>query len=457
MQARCDSLFWLLPEFPADAADVRRLCARFTHTNPAYAGAKEMGASTKGIEPELLLWQEKDGWFGFPRTAVHDLALQEGWVYTDLRSEGRALRASEQVLKFRNGQQEAVADTLFALLSVANGTTLQADCGFGKTTCGVEVIRRLGRSTAVLVHKNFLATQWEDEVRTFIPEARVGRIQGNQLDTGDTHDVVICMVQSLLARDYPQEVFDTFGLLIADEVHRASAPEWQRAASMFPAKFRLGLTATPDRRDGLSSVFLSNFGEICHQGKAERLQPRLEVRNLSYPVDPSSYMMWRGGQRKPNVPKLINALVERKDRTARILRDIRGAVEAGRRVLVLSHRLEHVDEFVRALASDGVDVRKLVGGMTEAQQKYAADGDVIVGTFAMVQEGFDCPELDTLFLTTPQASVEQAVGRILRVSPDKKQPLVVDYVDHQVGICMGMFRARSRTYTKLGIERRKAA
>lgn len=457
MEARCDTLFWLRPESNADAATVRKMQTRFTHVNPAFASAKEMGASTKGVEPELLLWREKDGWFGFPRTAVHELAFKEGWEFQDQRVLGRPIAQGAQVLKFRRGQQAAIEDTVNALRSDANGTTLQADCGWGKTSASTEVIRRVGVSTAVLVHKNFLAKQWEDEIGAFIPGAKVGRIQGDRLDTGENCDVVICMIQTLLARDLPDEVFASFGMVVADEVHRASAPEWQRAISFFPGRYRLGVTATPDRRDGLSSVFLSNFGSICHIGQAERPQPRLEVRYIPHAVNPSDYMMYRGGQRKPHLPKLINALVANQRRTERILKDVHGAYEAGRRVLVLSHRLEQVAHFVEVLRSLKIDARPLVGGLTEAQQMAACEGDIVVGTFAMAAEGLDVPEFDTLFLATPQAAVEQAVGRILRVSPDKKQPLVVDYVDTQVGICVGMFRARSKVYRKLGVERREAA
>lgn len=457
MKAACDSLFWLRPETSDDAVVVRKLQARFTHTNPAYSSAVEMGASTKNIDPEFVLWREDNGWFGFPRTAVLEMAQRAGWPFTDLRVEGRAFEAGSQVLEFRRSQGEAVAATLAALTTPPHGTTLQADCGWGKTAASTEVIRRLGVSTAVLVHKNFLAKQWEEEINAFIPGARVGRIQGDQLDTGDTHDVVICMVQSLVERGYSPEVFKTFGFLVADEVHRASAPTWSRAAALFPAKYRLGVTATPDRRDGLSSVFLSNFGEICHVGHAERMAPRLEVRFLPTIVPQSDYMMYRGGQRKPNLPRLVNALVADRARSAAVLRDVRGACEAGRHPLVLSHRLEQVSDYVGRLQADGIDARPLVGGMSEAQQMASADGDAIVGTYAMVQEGFDCPGLDTLFLATPQSSIEQAVGRILRTSPDKKQPLVVDYVDQKIGICVGMFRSRSKVYAKLGVERRAQA
>jgi superfamily II DNA or RNA helicase len=98
-----------------------------------------------------------------------------------------------------------------------------------------------------------------------------------------------------------------------------------------------------------------------------------------------------------------------------------------------------------------VDASRFVGGMGEDEQAEALESDVVVGTYPMAQEGLDVPEFDTLFLATPQTSVEQAVGRIMRECDGKKKPLVVDYVDSKISICSGMFRTRSRVYSKLGV------
>lgn len=458
MIAAIDGMCWLLPEGPEDEDELRRIRTKYTYPNPEYTSAKEMGASTRNIDPWFYLWRDGDEGvdIGIPRSAGIEYCVRNGIEWTDLRVPGRCTGLSGVEPQYRKGQLDAVLAVLGALESPTGGCTLQAPCGAGKTVLGTDIIRRVGVSTAVLVHKNFLANQWEEEIGRFIPGAKVGRVQGDQIDSGSTYDVVICMVQSLTSRDYsPTGVFDTFGLVVGDECHRYGAQMWSAATSLFPARYRLGLTATPERRDGMSVVFLSNFGGICHRMVAERMVPRLEVVELDTYVPPEAYMMHRGGQRKPNMPRLISALAGTKSRTQRILRDVLGARNAGRRGIVLTHRVDHVTEIALALLRVGVDARQLVGGMSEAKQMAAADGEVVVGTFQMASEGLDVPEFDTLFLATPQASIEQAVGRILRVEEGKKQPLVIDYVDRQIGICMGLFRARCKTYNRLGFQRRR--
>ena len=364
------------------------------------------------------------------------------------------------MLVFKPGQKDAIEQTI-AALEASGGCTLQAPCGAGKTVMGAEIIRDLNRRTIILVHKDFLAKQWEAELAKFAPLLRVGRIQRDRFDVGPEFDVVIVMIQSLLSREYEGAALDNFGLVVGDEVHRHSANEWSKAVTYFKAKLRLGLTATPDRTDGMTVVFKSHFGKIAHRMVAERLRARLQVRKMETSVADKDYMMWRGGQKKPNLPKLINALVLDHERNVRIVRDIRAAYDAGRQPLVLTHRREHAEDLKRWL-TDGPQesaphVTLLMGGMTELQQTEACIGEIVIATYQMAAEGLNVPRLDTVFLATPQAKVEQAIGRVMRVVDDKKQPVVVDYVDERIGICRGMYKARAKVYAALDLEERRAA
>ena len=437
----------------AEAAQDRQLVARmqaaFTFENPAYTSAASVGASTKGIPPTMNCWHERrDGAVSFPRAALSlEQFIELGGVVEKAPALDPSFPAS---FTPREGQEEAIGAMVDALCAYPFGGILEAPCGTGKTVMGIEVIRRLGCPTAVLVHKSFLMEQWAERIAEFLPQARIGFLRGDAAATGDDHDVVICMIQSLLAREYDREVYESFGLVLSDEVHRLGAAQWQQVIHRFSAPRRLGLSATPHRKDGLTRVFVSAIGPIAHKMEVERRPPRLEVVRLQTSVNPREYTQsW--GSRRPMVGKLVTLLSQREERTTRIVTDAARAVKAGRKVLVLTARVDHVNKMVGSLSMLGIDASRYTGGMKPEEQERATDSDVVVGTYPMAQEGLDVPAFDTLLLATPQSEVEQAVGRILREHDGKRPPLVVDYVDVKVGLCKGLFRSRSKVYARLGV------
>src|ERR1039458_8853372 len=153
--------------------------------------------------------------------------------------------------------------------------------GGGKTIFALYLASMLGLKTLVIVHKEFLMDQWTEKILgnpakgipAFLPGARVGRIQQNVCDVKDKH-VVLGMVHSLAMKDsYPVSIYDEFGLVITDESHRMSAATFSLAGPKFSAKYRLALTATPDRKDGTKNVFMYHIGPMLAQYNVENLAP----------------------------------------------------------------------------------------------------------------------------------------------------------------------------------------
>ena len=154
-----------------------------------------------------------------------------------------------------------------------------------------------------------------------------------------------------------------------------------------------------------------------------------------------------------NTSKLVTMISQVEERTDRIIDFAYRALKKGRRVLILSERVAHTKEMCELLkskVSDDFTCAVYIGGMKQAQRERAAEADVICGTYAMAQEGLDIPALDTLILATPKTSITQSVGRILRDAPDKKDPVVVDFVDPCIPIMNAYWGARKKTYTNLG-------
>lgn len=365
-------------------------------------------------------------------------------------SLGQSMRGEANPISLREEQIPAVDTVINSLSGKGCGAILFAPCGKGKTVMGLEIARRLGRKTLVLVHKTFLVEQWVERASTFLPGLKVGFWQRDSIPQ-DEDDIVIGMVQSIVnpKRDYDPSVYEQFGLVIADETHRYAAPSWQEAISRFPAKYRVGLTATPERKDGLHEVFMLHIGPIVYRMKGHTRIPVIYKIKTECSIDSKSFLMWNGNV---NTAKLITMLSEIEARTEVICSYVVRASKTGRRVLVLTERVNHsklIKERVSALLGEEYKVSLYIGASSEAQRRDAESADVVIGSYAMAQEGLDIPSLDTLILATPKTSVTQSVGRILREAPDKKDPVVIDFVD-DIEILGAYWGARKKLYDKLG-------
>lgn len=333
------------------------------------------------------------------------------------------------------------------------GGILNMPVGTGKTVTALAIAQGLGVKTLVIVHKEFLIRQWKDRINQFLPNARIGHIQQDKCDYKDK-DIVIGMVHSLAGKKYDDEVYTDFGLIISDEVHRLAAPTWSQALPRFNSKWRLGLSATPRRKDGTTNVFKYHIGDIIYTTSGERLVPK--IRKVTTP-----YRFFKTGTFNPDkLPhsKIITMISKAKTRNEIIIRQICGALRVGRSVLVLSHRLNHLkdlSEMYKRRARTDSEIKLVssdfyIGGRTEEELKIAEKSRLLFATYQMAQEGLDIPRLDTLILATPMSDIIQSVGRILRVHDDKKEPVVVDIIDDKVKLCKKLYFLRNKIYLSKG-------
>lgn len=353
----------------------------------------------------------------------------------------------------REGQEEAILDCIQALRFGTSGALLIAAPGKGKTVMGTEIALRMGRSTCILVHKEFLAGQWEKAIELLTDgKARVGRLQRDRCDYGPDFDFVIAVTQSVTnpKREYPEAFYESFGLVIADEVHRYGAGVWQHAITRFPARYRLGLTATPRRYDGMMAVITHHIGEAAHEMAGNSLTPRVHFVTNDVTLERGAYInRWNG---EVNRGKLITSIASLDGRNESIVRLVKKALDADRKVLLLSERrnqLAWLSGRIKAYGWPEEDIGFYVGSTKQEKLDIAATKKLILGTYQMAKEGLDIPDLDTLFLATPMVDVEQSVGRILRTTDGKKEPVVIDFIDSGVGPLVGMAKARRRLYERL--------
>ena len=331
--------------------------------------------------------------------------------------------------------QIPVVDAYLAavLLKSGGGGLLELPCAFGKTVLSLNIISRLSTKTLVIVNKEFLMNQWIERIKQFLPSARVGRIQGPDIDIEDK-DVVIGMLQSISMKDYPESVFASFGLTIIDEVHHISSEVFSRALFKIVTKYMLGLSATMERKDGTTYLFKMFLGEVVFKGDRDE-EHAVEVRAIQYSTRDTAFNEteydWRGNAKYSTMISKISAYNDRSEFIVRILRDL--IIEQPRaQIMVLAH-----NRSLLTYLGEALDYRKFatwgfyVGGMREEALKATEEKQVVLATYAMAAEALDIKTLSSLVMVTPKTDIVQSVGRILRTKHEK--PIVVDLVDaHEV-------------------------
>lgn len=199
------------------------------------------------------------------------------------------------------------------------GGILELHTGWGKTCAGLYLAYKLKKKTIIIVHKDFLMNQWIERIEAFLPGARVGRLQGPIIDVDDK-DIVLCMLQSLVGKDYNQSILNQFGFTIIDEVHHISSQVFSTILFKLVTKYTLGLSATINRKDGTTPVIKMFLGDVIH--KAERKTDMMvEVRAVTYKVDDAEFnetiLDFRG---KPQNSSMISKICEYNRRTEFIIK-----------------------------------------------------------------------------------------------------------------------------------------
>jgi len=304
---------------------------------------------------------------------------------------------------------------------------LELPCGFGKTILALHLIHLIQRKTIVIVQKEFLLEQWVERIREFLPSATIGRIQGDTIDIDK--DIVIGMLQSISMKSYPKEVFQDFGFTIIDETHHIAAEVFSNALFQLVTPCMLGLSATMERKDGLTKVFKLFLGEIVYSAQRERTQ--VFVHKVAYSTDNDDYNTviknFKGDTNYTSMIKKISEFNPRKECILNILTKIL-TLHTTKQVMILSHT-----KLLLSYLHDAIEYRQLgtvgyyVGGMKQTALKESETKQIVLATFAMAEEALDIKTLTTLILATPKTDVTQAVGRILRVKHEA--PLVIDIVD----------------------------
>jgi superfamily II DNA or RNA helicase len=381
------------------------------------------------------------------------LLLSENGIACKLQDErvgGNALELSFSG-KLRLDQEAAVT----SMLSFDAGV-LCAPTAFGKTVTAAAMIARRGVNALVLVHRTELLKQWQERLHMFLGVGKglVGTIGGGK--ARPTGRIDIAVMQSLSRQGEVNPLVEDYGHVIVDECHHVGAVSFEAILKRTRAKYMLGLTATPIRRDGQQPIIFMQCGPIRHKaatpvGAPRDLEvvPRCRDARVDLPQDAGIQEVFR---------QLANDLA----RTEAIAAAVRDAFAQGRMVLVLTERTEHLDAIGAALADLAPAPFVLHGRMSRKQRAALVEElnalppnapRVLLATGKLVGEGFDHPPLDTLVLAMPvswKGTLQQYAGRLHREHASKTEVRIIDFVDTGHPSLLRMWDKRQCGYRAMG-------
>jgi superfamily II DNA or RNA helicase len=333
--------------------------------------------------------------------------------------------------------------------------------GGGKTVCALYIASQLRLPTIVLVHSTFLRDQWIERIQAFLPNARIGTVQGDTIDIDDK-DVVVGMLQTISMKDLPPKTFEKIGLVIVDECHHIASESFSQTIPKLTSKYMLGLSATPERKDKLMHVINWFLGPILYQSNTnDKIDSGVKVEYIEFETDDPVFneIIYNKAGVMSTV-SMVNKVVEFEARNkliTELLEDV--YTEPDRNVLVLTDRVEHTKKLLSMLpphiqAEAGI----LSSGMKPAvRDEFCASKRILISTYQLVKEGFDVQKLNTLVMATSRPDIEQIVGRILRVEKSKRttEPLIIDIVDttfrRQFQQRLSLYKERSYVIEKVTI------
>ncbi len=441
---------------------IKRLAA---FQNPEFHKKQAMRLSTTTTPRVIACAEELSQHIALPRGCRGDLDdllknNQVTLVVEDRRHLGEPLRA-----QFHGTLTPIQEQAARALLQEDIGVFV-APPGIGKTVLGTYLVSQRRRSTLVLVHRRPLLDQWVAQLCMFlgIEEKDVGRIGGGKRKANGMLDVA--MIQSLVRRGQVDAVVATYGQVIVDECHHVPAVSFERVLSEVKARYVMGLTATPHRRDGHHPILEMQLGPVRFSVDAKSqagrrpFEHKLIVRETAFRS--------AGATADTPIQEIYRALATDEQRNSLILDDVIRAVADGASPILLTERRDHLEYLAERLRGFVRHLVVLQGGMTFRQRQELGDRlaqvpdreeRLVLATGRYIGEGFDDARLDTLFLAIPiswKGTLVQYAGRLHRLHPRKEEVRIFDYVDVDVPMLRRMFEKRLRTYRAVGYARREA-
>jgi superfamily II DNA or RNA helicase len=428
-------------------------------SNPEYAKKLRMGFWV-GTTPKHLYLYEKRGKalilpFGTIRQLARIAPSDTQWL-SDL-TETPTIDFSGKDVPLYPYQQTAV-ETVFK----RGHGILQSPAGSGKTQMGIALIKMFGKRALWLTHTLDLLNQSKERAEMYIDKDLIGTITEGKVNIGK--GITFATIQTMCKLDLAQYK-DHWDCIIVDECHRvAGTPtavtQFYKVLNSLSARHKYGLSATVHRSDGMIEATYALLGQVVYTVPDEAIKDKVMQVGI-IPVG-TGVELDRGCLNSDgtlNYTKLITYLCNDQKRTAFIASWI--ATESEHSCLILSDRLEHLEQLMNALPGDMRGNAVMISGnMTTKKGKAEREQAIedmrsgkkkyLFATYSLAKEGLDIPRLERLFLATPKndyAVITQSIGRIARTFEGKKDAICYDFVDN-IGYLVKSYKKRCTSYRK---------
>lgn len=420
--------------------EIEKLC---THPNPKHAEAVCQGYYAGNIPKETNLAQQIEGGLIVPIGLFYRaLWLNMAAIIDDQRN-----RHSVTILftgQLRDYQEQFIAEAI-----ESQGGVMVAATGAGKTVSGIALASRLGQRCLILVKSKDLAEQWRKAIKQFTG-LNCGMIGGGKNAEGN--QFTIGLVQSLVKRDLSKL---DYGLVIADECHNAPASQFYQVINEINARYKYGLSATPQRRDSLEFMIFAALGEVCTE-----IEPN-QLENKVLPVAVQTIEIGFNGT-VDSWGNFIKALIDDEYRNNYLVRLAQQQTEP---TIILCSQVRHCEILTTLTAEAGLKPLLIHGQLptkvrTE-RMAAAQQSRLIIGTAQLLGEGLDIPHLQVLIFAVPMSAVIdkegdpaatkliQSIGRCRRPYPGKTHAHIIDIVD-KCGFGVAAHKKRRQIYSLQG-------
>lgn len=433
---------------------MNRLIRLAAFQNPAFYKAQAMRMSTWNIARIIGRAEDRQKHLALPRGCLSDVKSLLAANRIELRLDEARTSGQPLHVLFTGVLRQDQQDALKAVVQHDFGM-LVAPTAFGKTVTAAAVIAHRKVSTLVLVHRADLMRQWQERLGSFLElnGLKIGVIGAGKKKTTGMLDIAV--MQSLTRRDDLPELLSQYGQVIIDEAHHLSAQSFEAALNEASSRYVLGLSATPVRSNGHHPIIFMQCGPIRHVAKQPVHVPKelvVKVRHMPSPTIPPH----------ASIQEIIRLLSEDSERNARIVADAIAALDAGRKVLLLTKRTEHLDLLYEQLKGLLHPCFLLHGRMKSKERQNIIQAlanlpedmpHILLASAQLVGEGFDHAPLDTLILTLPiswAGTLQQYAGRLHREHTSKIDVLIHDYVELDNPQLSRMWEKRQRGYRAMG-------
>lgn len=422
--------------------------SNLTLSNPEYAKKLRMGFWVGNTPKTLYLYETRGDKLVLPYGVLREILpmLQNANVKTDFKPIEQVLYDGQ--VNLYDYQERA----LNGLIKAKYGL-LQSKAGSGKTQIGIALIIALGLKTLWLTHTHDLLSQSKSRAEKYIDKNLLGTITDGKVNIGK--GITFATIQTMCKLDLTQYK-NEWDLIIVDECHRVagtptSMTMFSKVLNSLAARQKYGLSATIHRADGLIKSTYALLGQVVYAVKDEEIADKVMdvgIKPISTNVTIGRKCLNTDGTL--NYTKLISYLCEHEERNKLIRKHL--LKEQNHSCLILSDRVEHLEELMKNIP-DSI----MINGKTKKDLRDKAMDDMRTGkkkylfaTYKLAKEGLDIPNLERLFLVSPQkdyAVVTQSVGRVARVYEGKANPITYDFVD-DIGYLVKAFKERCKHYKK---------